>query len=312
MDVRSNQAYYSFVYDPTIYGLNTAFWKELNGSASTVSNKIRLNSVTIVSKHQYLRGKFTFGLTMASAPASGDNKEFGLKNQAIATARNAAYFQISGATVNAITVGPTGTVTTTALNQTAIDAITWTTNNDFSIFWQRNRVIFAVNGITVADITDRNLVPQNIVLPVYIANNVADNESLSYVEMNYVDEVVKPDWELPIVSPAGTTDVTIESTKESLSITENVAIVLVSDISGVDSLTITDVLTSAITVEPNISDALTISEDIGTPVVSTEPNVNDALTITESATVETPELGNIGVNEELTITEGLTVDGPAS
>jgi hypothetical protein len=312
MDVRSNQAYYSFIYDPTIYGLNTAFWKELNGSASTVSNKIRLNSVTIVSKHQYLRGKFTFGLTMASAPASGENKEFGLKSQAIASARNAAYFQILGTVVNAVTIGSSGTVTTTALNQTAIDAITWTTNNDFSIFWQRNRVVFAINGITVADITDRNLVPQNTVLPVYIANNVADNESLSYLEMNYVDEVVKPDWELPVASPAGTTDLTIESTKDNLSITENVAIVLVSDINSSDALTITDVLTTAITVEPNVSDALTITENIGTPEVTTQPNVSDALTITESATVETPELGNIGVNEELTITEGLTVDGPAS
>lgn len=267
MDVRSNQAYYAFVYDPYLYGFNTAYWKELNGTATTLANRIRLNSLAIVSKHQYLRGKFTFGIQMPAAPSVGQNKEFGLKSPSIATARNAAYFQILGPVVNAITVGPTGVVTTTPLDQTAIDAVTWTTNNDFSIFWQRNRVVFAINGVTVADINDRNLVPQNSVLPIHIANNNADNEDIAYVELNYVDQVVDQPFELPVVSPNGTVNLTIESVGENI--------------------TATDVV-SGINVSPaaSVSDAVSVAESVTLNQISIFPSVNETTTVTESVELE--------------------------
>lgn len=313
MDVRSNQAYYSFVYDPYLYGLNTAYWQELYGSASSVSNKIRLNSVTIVSRHQYLRGKFTFGLDMAAAPTAGQNKEFGLKSPSIASARNAAYFQILGTVVNCITIGSTGTVTTTAVDATKVSDLTWTDNNDFTIFWQRNKVEFQINGVKVVEMIDRNFVPQNTTLPIWIANNTADNEDLSYVEINYVDQVVAPEWELAVASPDASTDLFIENGGDNLTLTESVTVDITSDVNLSDSITLTEsVGTPELTVEPNISDSITLTES--TTVDNSQLggiSVTEDLTLTDVPTVAVPDMGDVSVTDDLTITDVPTIDGPA-
>jgi hypothetical protein len=272
MDVRSNQAYYSFVYDPTLYGFNTAYWKELNGSAATTSNKIRLNSVTIVSKHQYLRGKFIWSLSMPT-PTEGQNKEWGFKSPAIGTLRNAAYFQVSGGNLFCITVGATGTVTTTQVDSSYIatdgnsPAMTWTNPNQFQIFWKRNQVEFSINGYVVATMTDRNFVPQNTTVPTYVANNNPDNMDVSYVEMDYVDQVVVPQWELPIVSPAGTTDVNIEAAGENIAITESVTANVSPPVSVSDSITVSESVTGEVRKNVTKSEAVTITENV-TAVIS--------------------------------------------
>lgn len=265
MDIRSSQAYYAFIYDPYLYGFNTAYWKELNGTASAATNKIRVNSVTIVSKHQYLRGKFIFGLTMASAPTVGQNKEFGLKSPGLGSSRNACYFQILGSTLNAIVIALDGTVTTTAVDSSFVSGTTWTTKNDFRILWNLSSVQFFINGVRCAEVTDRNLLPDKTTIPVWIANNNIDAEDVSYVEMNFVDQVVAPTWELPIVSPAGTTEVNIESTS--------------------DAITTTESTTANVSPPVSASQAITVSESVSIEKVDIFPSVSDSVTITESKTV---------------------------
>ena len=196
MDSFITEDYYRFVYDPTLYGFNTAYWRGLNGAVSVdASHRLSLNAVTIVSKHQYFRGNFVMNLTIPAVPTAGDERIFGLALPAMST-KNAAYFEITGTTFQAVVKDSfNGTVTTS-------DAITWqaawtNTAIEYRILWVGNKVTFYVNGIRVYELADRNLVPQLTTIPVYIANNNADAMLLKYLAISDVHKVVMPMWETP-------------------------------------------------------------------------------------------------------------------
>jgi hypothetical protein len=266
MDVTTSNDYYHFVYDPQLYGLNTAYWQQLNGAATlTGANKIRVNSVTIATKHQYLHGDFTFRLNVAGAP-TGLVRRWGLMSPAIGTIYNAMYFEQNAGVWQAVVVNDAGTATTYPMTWDSSD---WnTTDIDFNIQWTRNRVTFSVSGVPVAIFDDRNLTPGYVTLPLFITNNEADSLDVVYLIGKHIEKVVQPLWELPVASATSTvTTGNIESAKETVTVTEN--------------FTVSPQAT--ITPGPNVNDTVTTSENLTVirQPVTWAVNVSDTATTTE-------------------------------
>lgn len=262
MDVRANEDFIHFVYDPALYGFNTAYWKELNGSGVLSANKIRVNSVAIVSRHQYLRGDFTFKLNIPADPA-GPHRVWGLKLPNASADKNAVYFEIIGGVFQAVVIDANGNQNTYTITW---DSANWTAHDIlYRIVWIKGRVIFYISGIQVALFDDRNQQPGSQTLSAWVESDENDNMDLSYVAMSYVEKTFVPIWES--LSTAATNERTIESAKDTLSISESVT--MTGQLGGI-----------------NVNDQLNISEftDVlvgGKRVI----NTNDQLSISESVTV---------------------------
>lgn len=230
--------YYHFVYDPQLYGFNTAYWRELDGTASlSASNRIRVKSVAIASKHQYFRGDFIYKVNVPTAP-SGAYRRIGLLMPGVGTSKNAAYFEIVGGVLRAVTVSNTGLETTSTI--TWDDA--WTgVAVEFRIHWQRSRVVFYVGGLKVAEFDDRNTLPGHMPLSVFIQNNENDNMDVSYAQISFAEKVVQAEWETD--ATGSVENRTVESTSDNVVITES-ATVRVSDfVSASDAIAITESVT---------------------------------------------------------------------
>lgn len=264
MDVRTSDEYYHFVYDPNLYGLNTAYWQALNGTASlTGANKIRANSVTIVTKHQYFHGDFTLSLNVPSL--TGGLRRWGLIDPALSTNQNALYFEQNLGVFQAVVINDAGTQTTYPITW---DATNWNgLNIEYKIEWSRNTATFSIAGVQVAVFQDRNLTPGYVILPISITNNEADSLDLNYIIGKHIEKVQQPAWELPVASTPTTTPTTnqIESVMEGVTITENVKMLQTSF--------------------PNVSDSTAITESVSVLLPFFKPIINDTATITESVTV---------------------------
>lgn len=265
MDVTTSNDYYHFVYDPQLYGFNTAYWKELNGAASlTGANKIRVNSLTIASKHQYFHGDFTFFLNVPGAP-TGLIRRWGLMDPALGTSQNALYFEQNAGVFQAVVVNDTGTQTTYPITW---DSSSWNgVEISYQILWARNTVTFLISGVRVAIFEDRNLTPGYVILPIIVTNQEVDSLDLTYIIGKHIEKVIQPSWELPVVSTTTTAPTqNIESAKESVTVTDvpTVAFAPASNLS--ESVTVTDVPTVSATRNFSLSDTATITESIGVAV----------------------------------------------
>ena len=287
MDVRNSNDYYSLIYDPNLYGFNTAYWRELNGSAAlTSANIIRVNSVAIVSKQQYFRGNLTMKLSIPTAPLGG-LRQWGYLSPVLGGGRNAAFFQQTGATFQAVVSNDAGTQTTSAITWDS----SWTaTSLVYRIHWTKGFCKFYINGFLVAVVDDRNLQPGYYPLPVYIQNGEGDNLDITYHALDYVEKVVGPNWELAVVSSIAGADLALESIKESI--------------------TVTDVPTINVSPPISVSESITVSEAV-TIEHFLNITVNDAITVTDVPTIAIPSLSGIDVNDAITVTDVPTVDAPA-
>lgn len=89
----------SFAYDPQVDGYTTGvFWNTVAGTPAVTSNLLVFEpaeeaaSLASITEHVDIE----FVLTVASAPASGDARLWGLRNPSMGN-RGAAYFEIAGA-----------------------------------------------------------------------------------------------------------------------------------------------------------------------------------------------------------------------
>ena len=140
---KSNQLV-SFVYDPTIYGIDHTALKTISGNPGLSNNKIVLNQAELCTKQQLRYGSYSFLLTIPYAPTSGDNRAWGLKgfNNSIG-----AMFEIVDTGFMAITSDGSGSTKTTAITWNSA----WTgAAKSFDINWSYDRVVFSIGGVTVA------------------------------------------------------------------------------------------------------------------------------------------------------------------
>ena len=286
MDVRASDDYYHFIYDPQLYGFNTAYWRELNGTASlTATNKIRANSVTIASKHQYFRGDVTLAITVPAVPGGG-LRQWGFISPVLGTSKNAAFFQITAGIFQAVVINNDGTQTTYNITWNS----NWTsTEVEYRIHWTKGKVEFYADGVKVASFEDRNTVPGYLTLPVMVKNENADNLDLAYVLVSYSEKVVKAEWEVPVTAAPSTDTKLVEGASDSITVTD-VPTVTATQLGGID-----------------VSDVVTVTESVTVfQIVLGAGAINDAITVTESVTVELlPHMAS--VNDTITVTESVSV-----
>lgn len=104
-------------------------------------------------------------------------------------------------------------------------------------------------------------------------------------------------WEIPPIQIQ-------PSVNDTVTITENIALQVVSFPSVSDSVTITEAVTMLLRALPSINDTVTITENIALTVFDF-PSVNDTVTVTEATTITVVDMPN--VFDAVTITENLTL-----
>jgi hypothetical protein len=170
------------VYDPVIKQYDTAFWKTTTGVPAMSSNVLRFTSAAAASYIQFIFSDVEFALNVPTTPSAGEAKVWGLRKPS-SDKLGAAYFEITGATFQAVTYDDGGTAQTTA--------ITWSSYENtvtyYRIVWEPDGVRFLVNGSTVAFHTTR--VPQQA-LPLRIVNGDADNTDLTYLAVRRSASVI--------------------------------------------------------------------------------------------------------------------------
>jgi len=164
-----------YVYDPQIKAYDTSFWKSTTGTPAMATNVIRYNADASASFGQHLFADVEFNLTVPVKPTAGQARFWGLRFP-VGTGFGAIYFEVTGTTFQAVSIGQGGTSETTAI--TWIDG-TWTAVAiNYRIRWENDEVRFYVNGTLY--VTHVAQVPQTA-LPLMISNSSADNLDLNYL-----------------------------------------------------------------------------------------------------------------------------------
>jgi len=182
MDSKQVSDFYHFNYDPYLYGIDTTFFRVLDGgSALTISNgKIGIQDSNVSSLRSFMMGSFEFCMTVPTAPAAGDFRIFGLYQRSYGN-RNAAYFFVSGSNFYARSYADDGVL----YDQTTISWDSSWTNvaTVFEIRWYINKVEFWIRlGSDERKVaTHEAYFPKQVLLPVYFSNSIKDTLIMNYV-----------------------------------------------------------------------------------------------------------------------------------
>lgn len=178
-----------YIYDPIVKSADTSFWKAIVGTLTVSSNSLLFNTDTDASYLQHKFGHYLFSVNVPVKPTAGDARKWGLINAANPT-KGSVYFETTGTTFQAVSYDDYGNAKTTAItwNDTAWSALAIV----FEILWERDHIVFLVNGAVVAThvnqgagnygATSTNCVgvsPQAL----YIHNGNADNMLVAFVEV---------------------------------------------------------------------------------------------------------------------------------
>ncbi len=164
-----------YVYDPKIKEYDTSFWKSTTGTPAFSTPIVRYNADASASFGQHIFADVEFNLTVPVKPTAAQARFWGLRFP-VGTGFGAIYFEVTGTTFQAVSVGPAGTSETTAI--TWVDG-TWTAAAiSYRIRWENDEVRFYVNGTLYA--THVAQVPQTP-LPLMISNSASDNLDLNYL-----------------------------------------------------------------------------------------------------------------------------------
>lgn len=163
-----------YVYDPIIKQYDTSFWKSTTGTPAMATDVIRYNADASASFGEHIFADVEFNLTVPVAPTAGQARFWGLRFP-VGTGFGAVYFEVTGTTFRAVSIGQGGTSETTN--------ITWVTGwtaaaKSYRIRWENDEVRFYVDGTLY--VTHVAQVPQTA-LPLMISNGTADNLDLNYV-----------------------------------------------------------------------------------------------------------------------------------
>ena len=184
------------LYDSAIKGFDTNFWKAIVGTPTvTGSANAQVLQFNVQSAASYLLLGFAdveFALTIPTTPTAGHSRQFGLISPAQLNAGavfpdGGIYFDITGTAFTIKVYDNAGAVHSKTLTWSAgyTNALTL-----FRFRWEADQIFVYINGVIVASFAhaDPNIAggPVDIPfeeLPIYINNGVADNMTLSWIQV---------------------------------------------------------------------------------------------------------------------------------
>ena len=197
--IQGNSSGY-LLYDPYILGYDSSLLKVINGLEPTVvSGKIRISAESgllptqVASLFTVMGGNLRMSVTIPVAPINGTASEMGYRSFAN-NIKDSAYFNIQDDAFSAITTDKDGHVQSTAIPWVAY----WTARDlIYEIRMDKNRVVFLINNVVVADhysgadvggtLTD---VPRKAMLHLYLSNEAVSNLDISSIEIREARDIV--------------------------------------------------------------------------------------------------------------------------
>jgi len=175
-----------YIYDVVIKQFDTNFFKQISGTTTVASNKLRFTSASAASYllHEYCQ-RATFKINVPVKPTAGDSRRWGFYSPAASATQGGIFFDITGDVFSVVVIDDAGTSTSKTLTWT--DATFSAHDILFEIEWEPSIVRVYVNGSIVATFAPTqsadNVTVSNIPslpLPIYINNGNADNMDVSY------------------------------------------------------------------------------------------------------------------------------------
>lgn len=173
-----------YVYDVTVKGADTTFWKEVTGTLTVVSNKLRFNADRAVSYIQHIFGMFVFFVNVPTNPAASDARVIGLRNPGDAT-RGGAYFDFDSD-------GVFSTITYDEFTNRERTTVTWDSDWSgaevrYAIRWEPDLVRFYINDVVKATHTSRI---GKIAQALDVQNVNADNLDVGIIEVRGAKTII--------------------------------------------------------------------------------------------------------------------------
>lgn len=290
--------YFNFYYSPSRQGLNATAWRTLFGTPAVSNNKLMVSQAGLIHYGDILRADAVFNFNIA-APATALSKKFGFFQP---NKNDYAWFNISGADFTAECSNGTSTTVVAITWQSA-----WTNvDTEFRIKWEAGTTTFFVGGIQQAVINDASVAGDPMSL--YMVNNYTDTAFLNYIDVKTIQSYMISD-----TSSTSTFENLIYGA-EKLTISESVTVLIptlfapAAGSSLFDSLTVSENVAIERLLNITVSDLITTTESVTTEGFESL-NVNDSLTITDVPTMQGPRY-TINVSDSLTITESKTIVMP--
>lgn len=186
MDVQITRSNEFWQYDPIVDEYTSGdLLKTISGAPAISGSVLRINSAEVASLNTFKNGASEFDLIIPTAPAAGDDKEFGLK--LVAGGNRGKYmFDITDAVFSAKIYDETGTLIS---SKTITWATAWTAASAiYAIKFSESNVFFTVNGTVVAKFENGHEIIAStslskLPLAVYVDNNDADNVDIKSISV---------------------------------------------------------------------------------------------------------------------------------
>ena len=153
-------------YVPQRDGLSDSRWQTVGGTPVLSPDRVTLSASTVSEKSDIAKGNLKLRISIPAVPTSGDDRVFGLKNQADGSS---AVFQISGTAFTAEVSDHKGNTESTTL---AFDSAWIGVETEFEIVYSPSFVRFRVAGTPVAEFGSTGTPNQS--MSVYIENGNVD------------------------------------------------------------------------------------------------------------------------------------------
>ncbi len=166
-----------YLYDVVIKQFDTNFWKQVTGTTTVATNKLRFNAASAASYLQHIFADIEFFVTVPAVPTSGDSRQFGFRNPSEQT-RGYIYFDITGTTFSIKAEDEMG--------NTYSKTLTWSgaytnTATSFRIRWEMDAINIYINNVLVWVISQNLLQAPSGPLVAYINNSNSDNMDVAYM-----------------------------------------------------------------------------------------------------------------------------------
>lgn len=172
----------NFYYDPQRQGYDTTLWRTLYGIPVLSGGALVLNVATALHFGDCRRGDFVFGVTVPSAPATGQSRQWGLRSYS-----SGAYllFDVTNDVLSA--------KSSDGLGNTNSVAITWQSawtaaKTEFRIKWEAGRAVFYVGGVGQAVISDDSVTGRP--MSPYLANTHHDGLKFHYIDASAIQSYI--------------------------------------------------------------------------------------------------------------------------
>lgn len=297
----------SFLYDPIRQGYDTNLWRTISGAPAVVNGRLSVdNAVGLAGEciHyvDFLKGDISFDVNVPAAPVEGTTRRFG-----VSAPNTSAYIRFSiGSTFQCQVSDGTNTWQADVSWNSA-----WTGENTiFRIRWESGCAKFFVNGTKVFTMSDMAKYSTGDVfsvpcgpLSLYLYDGADTSMTVGDINVRGTQcYVLNPKTsDTTPTNPTGNI-----SLSQSVTVTENVAIGIIVDVSKSDAVTVSDNISIRANMNQGVNDSVTISED-AVASISVEVPLYEEVTASEDVSLYITEqflesYDDVAVSEDATNT----------